>query len=229
MTLISFIVPVFNEEKNVIGTFEALRNAAGKIPNQFELIFVDDCSTDKTKLIIYDLKKQYSFVRIVENKKNLGFGSCFLEGAKIAEGKYLQIVPGDNCFSAEELQKIVDELKNDYDWILADNKDLNNSRLWIRELISRIFVWTVSIMFFKNFRYYNGIHVVKKTIFQELKINSKGPVLLCEILLKMLKKTNNYKIVRVYFTERTEGKSKIFNIKTIIKAIYELIYLRITY
>ena len=45
----------------------------------------------------------------------------------------------------------------------------------------------------------------------------------------MLKKTNNYKIVRVYFTERTEGESKIFNIKTIIKAIYELIYLRITY
>ena len=72
MALISFIIPVFNEEKNVIGTFEALRNAAGKIPNQFELIFVDDCSTDKTKLVIYDLKKQYSFIRIVENKKNIG-------------------------------------------------------------------------------------------------------------------------------------------------------------
>ena len=68
------------------------------------------------------------------------------------------------------MQKFVDELKNDYDWILADTKDLNNSRHWIRELFSRFFVWTVSIMFLKNFRYYNGIHVVKKTIFQELKI-----------------------------------------------------------
>ena len=227
MKLISIIVPTFNEEKNVINTFESIKNSMVNIPNQFEIIFVDDCSTDKSNSIVAELKKKYIFVKLVTNKSNLGYGGAFLEGVKNADGKYIQLIPGDNCFESHELKKIIDELTYDYDWVLADTKDLNNSRTFIRELFSRLFVWTVNILFLKNFRYYNGIHAVKREIFNEFTINSRGPLLSCEILLKILKKTQNYKVVRAYFVERTEGNSKIFNIKTILKTIYELINLRI--
>ena len=227
MKLISIIVPAFNEEKNVIGTFESLKDSMVNIPNQFEIIFVDDCSTDRTNSILTELKEKNIFVKLVTNKKNLGFGGSYLEGAKISVGKYIQLIPGDNCFESHELKKIIDELTYNYDWILADTKDLNNSRTFSRELFSRLFVWTVNILFLKNFRYYNGIHAVKRDIFNEIIINSRGPLLSCEIFLKILKKTQNYKTVRVYYVERTEDNSKIFNIKTILKTIYELIYLRI--
>ena len=227
MKLISIIVPAFNEEKNVINTFESIKNSVVNIPNQFEIIFVDDCSTDRTNSIITELKKTNIFVKLITNKKNLGYGGAFLEGVKIAVGKYIQLIPGDNCFESHELKKIIDELTYNYDCILADTKDLNNSRTFIRELFSRLFVWTVNILFLKNFRYYNGIHAVKREIFNEFTINSRGPLLSCEIFLKILKKTQNYKIVRAYFVERTEGNSKIFTIKTILKTIYELINLRI--
>jgi glycosyltransferase involved in cell wall biosynthesis len=227
MKLISIIVPAFNEEKNVIGTFEAIKNSLINIPDQFEIIFVDDCSTDKTNIILTELAKKNTYIKIVTNKQNLGYGGAFLQGAKISVGKYLQLIPGDDCFTSHELKKIVDELSNNYDWILADTKDLNNSRTFGRELFSRFFVWTINILFLKHFRYYNGIHVVKREIFNEFTINSRGPLLHTEMFLKTLKKTQNYKIVRAYFVERTEGSSKIFNIKTILKTIYELIYLRI--
>ena len=58
MKLISIIVPAFNEEKNVIGTFEAIKNSLINIPDQFEIIFVDDCSTDKTNIILTELAKK---------------------------------------------------------------------------------------------------------------------------------------------------------------------------
>ena len=227
MKLISIIVPAFNEEKNVIGTFEAIKNSLINIPDQFEIIFVDDCSTDKTNNILTELTKKNTYIKIVTNKKNLGYGAAFLEGAKISIGKYIQLIPGDDCFKSHELKKIVDELSNNYDWILADTKDQNNSRTFSRELFSRFFVWTVNILFLKNFRYYNGIHAIKRDIFESIKIKSKSPLFLCEIFLKALKKTKNYKIVRVYFTERTEGETKIFNFKTILQTITDLIYLRI--
>ena len=227
MKLISIIVPAFNEEKNVIGTFEAIKNSLINIPDQFEIIFVDDCSTDKTNDILTYLAKKNTYIKIVNNKENMGFANAFFEGTKIAKGKYVQLIPGDNCFESHELKKIIDELSNNYDWILADTKDLNNSRTFKRELFSRFFVWTVNILFLKNFRYYNGIHVIKREIFNELTLKSRSPLFLCEIFLKTLKKTQNYKIVRAYFVERTEGETKIFNLKTILQTITELIYLRI--
>ena len=69
--------------------------------------------------------------------------------------------------------------------------------------------------------------MIKREIFNELTLKSRSPLFLCEIFLKTLKKTKNYKIVRVYFTERTEGETKIFNFKTILQTITDLIYLRI--
>ena len=200
MILISFIVPAFNEEKNIFGTFNEIKNSTINISDEFEIIFIDDFSNDKTKENINILKKKYSFVKLLENKINMGFANSFLNGAKIAKGKYIQLIPGDNCFKSNEIQKNVDELSNNYDWILSDSKDLNNSRTFKRELFSRFFVWTVNILFLKNFRYYNGIHAIKRDIFESIKIKSKSPLFLCEIFLKTLKKTKNYKIFRVYFT-----------------------------
>ena len=98
MKLISIIVPAFNEEKNVIGTFEAIKNSLVSIPDQFEIIFVDDCSTDKTNNILTELAKKNTYIKIVTNKRNLGYGGAFLEGAKISIGKYLQLIPGDDFF-----------------------------------------------------------------------------------------------------------------------------------
>jgi glycosyltransferase involved in cell wall biosynthesis len=228
MKLISFIVPVYNEEKNVEKTFHQIKNSAKNIIKKIEIIFVDDCSTDKTNFKITKLKKKFFFVKVVRNKSNLGFARTFLKGAKFAKGEYLQLIPGDNCFKSKEIKKILDQLhKSKYDWILADTKDLNNSRTLIREVFSRFFVWTVNILFLKNFRYYNGIHAIKSKIFNSLTIKSQSPLFLCEILLKVLKKTKNYKIVRAYFTERTEGVTKIFNLKTIFKTVFELILLRV--
>ena len=64
--MISLIVPMFNEEKNAKKIIELI---ATSIDMKMEIIVVNDGSIDKTKLIVTDLLKKYSFLKLINHKK----------------------------------------------------------------------------------------------------------------------------------------------------------------
>src|SRR5436189_5153672 len=79
---ISVVVPVFNEQENVLQLHEELVNALTPLKKSFEIIFVDDCSTDKTWIVL----KTLSPVKIVRLRRQFG-QSCALDaGIKRAKG-----------------------------------------------------------------------------------------------------------------------------------------------
>ena len=77
---LSIIIPVYNEGKNLEKTVNNLRKIKKNI-KKFNLIFIDDFSTDNTLNILNKLSKKYSFIKIHKNKKK-GLGSAIEEGIK---------------------------------------------------------------------------------------------------------------------------------------------------
>ena len=57
----------------------------------FEIVIIDDCSTDKTFEVLIDLKKKKKYLKIFKNKKNFGFSKSILRAAKKATGKNIKI------------------------------------------------------------------------------------------------------------------------------------------
>ena len=98
--MISVIIPAHNEQKNVNVTitqiYKALKHL--KIKN-FEIIFIDDCSTDKTYIYakLMANKKKYN-LKVYKNSKNLGWGGAVKRGIKLSKQKYIVWIPGDNGF-----------------------------------------------------------------------------------------------------------------------------------
>ncbi|MZK49881.1 glycosyltransferase [Clostridium beijerinckii] len=90
---ISIIMPVYNNAKYLKEAIESILNLSYK---DFELIIIDDCSTDYSRQIIEFYIKSDGRIKYLKNKKNLGSARTIKEGVGIAKGKYIFLAAGDD-------------------------------------------------------------------------------------------------------------------------------------
>lgn len=101
---VSIITPVHNSEKYIEETIKSVQN---QTYSNWEMIIVDDCSTDKTKDLIKAMQESDSRIRLIKQQKNVGAAvarNCALEHAK---GKYIAYLDSDDLWKPEKLEKQV--------------------------------------------------------------------------------------------------------------------------
>ena len=92
---ISLVVPCYNEEQCIEKYYEAMKPVREKIPEEFEFIFVDDGSKDKTLSIIKDLAKKDKQVRFISFSRNFGKEAAMYAGLKAATGDFVSLMDVD--------------------------------------------------------------------------------------------------------------------------------------
>lgn len=100
--LISVIMAAYNAEKTIKNSIESVLKQT--IAN-WELIIVDDCSTDRTAKIAYDFTLRDSRVRLLSNSQNSGVSVTRKKGLLEARGAWIAILDSDDMWSAEKLEK----------------------------------------------------------------------------------------------------------------------------
>lgn len=99
---ISVIMPLYNAEKYLS---EALQSVMDQTYEDFELICIDDCSTDRTRDIVEDLQKKDDRVKLLINEEHLGAAPSRNKGLSAAKGEYILFLDGDDVFEEELLEK----------------------------------------------------------------------------------------------------------------------------
>ena len=93
---LSIVIPVYNEEKNIVPTIKNIYSAIRNLNLKIEILIINDGSTDDTNKKLNILKKNYKEIKIYKNKINRGFGFSFKLGLKLAKKKgsfyYLGII-----------------------------------------------------------------------------------------------------------------------------------------
>lgn len=98
---LSIIIPCFNEERYI----DSLINDIFEIVDPYEVIIIDDCSTDKSVDIIKKLKNDK--ILLIQNEKNKGKGSCIQEGIKNCKGDIAIIQDADPEYSPKDIEMLV--------------------------------------------------------------------------------------------------------------------------
>ena len=138
MTNFSVVVPLFNEEQNietlVNEIFLSLKNY-----NNFELILVDDASTDKTGYILNNLKnKNFKNIKIIKNKQNLGQSSALLEGIRFAENKIIVTIDGDGQNNPKDIPILLDKYVSDENLFLVGGIRKKRKDSYVKIISSKI-------------------------------------------------------------------------------------------
>ncbi|MCP2520250.1 glycosyltransferase family 2 protein [Candidatus Aminicenantes bacterium AC-708-M15] len=112
---ISIVVPFYNEEENIEELYKRLTETLKKLKKSYELIFVDDGSSDKTYQILCELHKKDKHVNIVKLKKNFGQTAALAAGFDHAEGKIIISMDGDLQHDPADIPKLLDKMEEGYD------------------------------------------------------------------------------------------------------------------
>lgn len=135
---ISVIVPAFNEENNVEPLYERLKATLIKITEDYEVIFVDDGSTDLTAEKILDLRKNDSRIKLVSFSRNFGHEMANTAGFRKASGNAVVIIDADLQDPPELIIQMYEKLTEGYDVIYAQRRT-RNKESFFKKLTSKLF------------------------------------------------------------------------------------------
>lgn len=115
----SLVIPVYNEELNIKPLYKRITKVIKQLSNNYELIFINDGSTDKTEVLLKQLYKTDKKVKIINFSRNYGHQTAVTAGLNFVNGDSIAILDADLQDPPEVLPKFFKKLKDGYDVIYA--------------------------------------------------------------------------------------------------------------
>lgn len=217
---LTIFFPFWNEEKNVKYVVENAIEVAEKIADVWEIIIVDDGSSDKTYQIGQEMASKNKNVSVVSHKPNRGYGAALKEGFSNAKYKYVVFTDGDRQFDFSQVSRLIDEIGS-CDIVIGFRKKRRDdmSRHILMNLLK---VW--DYIFFRF--YFKDIDCgfklfTKDALDKIMPLRSEGAMITTEILAKATRKKLRIKEVEVNHYPREYGNQTGANLPVVIRAVLE--------
>jgi len=224
---ISVFFPAFNEEANIKRTVLHAKKILEDVAGDWEIIVVDDGSSDLTTEIVKGLGESDKRIHLTSHKRNMGYGASLASGFYGSKYPWIVFTDSDGQFDFSEISKFLDTQKRtNADLVIGYYKTRRVSKFKI--LTSKIWELAVFILFGLKVRDIDcGFKLVSKKIIDKIpKLEShRGAFISSELLIKA--KKSGFKIVEIPVTHypRTKGKGTGRDIKVILQSFVDLIKL----
>lgn len=223
---ISFIIPVYNEEQNIVGVFRDLFDVIAKNPSwKTEVIVIEDGSKDRTREVVLNLAKQYPTARLIMHLKNQGYNQSMRDGIAEARGRYLMYIGADEEFDCSEVPSFVNPLLEEgeghADVVLGVRWQRNAYKLH-RFFISVIYIFLLNAMFKLRVNDYNWSQAWSRDLIRSIDLESRSLFMLPEMIIKAFDLGFKVKEVPSNHRGRRWGKSSL-NMKIMGFALWESI------
>src|SRR4030043_1470765 len=221
---ISVFFPCYNEQDNVERTVEQAIAVLKQLGADFEVIIVDDGSSDATGQIGDEISRRDNRVKGVHQPTNLGYGAALQSGFKAATKTFVFYTDGDGQFDIGELPPLL-PLMSRFDIVSCYR--LNRQDNLIRKLNG--WAWTKLVCFLFNMKIRDidcAFKLYKKEIFDNIQMSSSGALIDTEILARAPHKGSSFTQKAVHHYPRTAGAQTGANLKVILRAFKELFRLR---
>ncbi len=211
---LSIVIPMFNEAENVETTIKRVEDALTLFPGAFEIVTVDDGSTDGTLAILRALSERNGKVKVVSYGGNRGRGMALRKGFKAASGEMVLSIDADLSYDPRYINDLVGTLRAepDIDLVLASPympgggvQNVPFLRLLISKLGNRVLRLAMPNRIYTS----TGIfRAYRKSVLESLELESDGKELHLEILSKAVALGYRVKEVPAILTSRKKGRSK---------------------
>ncbi len=139
----SVVLPLYNESGAIEELHSRLTKTMSELGLVYELIFVDDGSTDNTLELLKDIANKDSKVVIVELRRNFGQTAALAAGFDNARGQIIISMDGDLQHSPEEIPNFLEKIEDGYD-VVSGWRKRRVDNLFIRKIPSRVANWLAS-------------------------------------------------------------------------------------
>jgi len=226
IALISLVLPFHNEERSLPIFIEKLHKTLDSLPEKFEVIFVDDFSSDNSMDIVVSLKSKFSDVKLIQLLERGGQTGAFQAAFKAAKGEFIIRMDTDLQDTPEDLHLFMDKLKEGNELVLGYRK--NRKHNFYLKLLTNVFDLIVRYLFQTNLKSNSGSFIAFSAPFiKDIPLHSNDHRYLPLIALR--RGVTRFCQIDVSHNDRTFGLSKYSTSKKIFLGIFELGYFYFRY
>lgn len=221
LTGISFVLPAYNEEGNIGDAIDACRNIAPKVAQKYEVIVVNDGSTDGTKEVVQSLAKADPNVILVNHDINQGFGSAIRDGFDAARYDYIFYTDGDAQFNIGDITLLLPHIEES-DFVIGYRiRRADPARRRFNAYVYNMLVRTFMRIPVKDVDC--AFKLMKTSTMRSLQVSAETGFFFAELMHKA--KKSGFRIYEVPVTHypRRHGEQTGGNIAVILKVIRDML------
>ncbi|TAM36243.1 glycosyltransferase [bacterium] len=212
---LSIIIPAHNEEENITGVINRIESL---LDLEYELVVVNDHSTDKTAAVVRELSARFPNLRLVDNPGPKGFANAVKCGFAGSKGELVIPVMGDLCDDLATIPIMAGKIEEGYDVVCGSRYIKGGSRLGgsrLKGSLSAFAGWSLYYLLgIPTHDIANAFKMYRKKVIESINIESKGFEISMELALKAYYAGFKITEVPTVWREREKGKSnfKMFNL-----------------
>lgn len=212
---LSIIVPAYNEEENIPIAAREIRAALGSEAFSYEIIFVDDGSTDGTWEEMARAKKNYDNVLIVQHRRNMGKTDALLTGYAVASGAAICLFDADLQYKPEDIKRLYEKYRSGFDIVTGWKQGK-----YSKQFVSNVYNFLSRKLFHLPIHDQNSIKVFKREIIESVVMRKDWHRFLVALAVNEGYSVGEMKVV---LQPRRAGKTKYGGKGRIIIGIFDLL------
>jgi glycosyltransferase involved in cell wall biosynthesis len=222
---LSVFFPAYNDGGTIASLVITAVTVAGSLTPDFEVIVVNDGSSDDTPKILDELARIYpDHVRIVHHPKNRGYGGALRTGFATATKDYVFYTDGDAQYDPTEMTLLWSKMTDDVDWV--NGWKISRSDPLHRIVIGRVYHHTVKLLFGLKVRDVDcDFRLMRRRIFDVVRLEKDSGVICLEMMKKFQDAGFHVAEHPVHHYHRAYGKSQFFNFRRIFKTAIDVMKL----
>jgi glycosyltransferase involved in cell wall biosynthesis len=221
---ITAFFPAFNDAGTIGSMVVSAVETLSEITDDYEVVVVENGSTDYTMQVLESLAAHYAHVRVITYREPLGYGGALRVGFASATKELIFYTDGDAQYDPRELKLLLMALREDID--IVNGWKIDRSDPLHRKIIGRVYHHTVKLLFGFKLRDVDcDFRLIRRTIFNVVELESETGTICLELVKKLQDAGFRFAEVPVHHHHRTYGQSQFFNFPRLWRTGIQLIQL----
>lgn len=215
---LSIVIPLLNEKESLKVLYQQIKSVIQPLDITYEIIFIDDGSTDGSDKVLFTLYEQDKSVKIIQFRKNYGKSAALAEAFERVTGEYVITMDADLQDDPQEIPHLIQKLEEGYDMISGWKKKRYDPLS--KRIPSKFFNWFVSKVSGIRLHDFNcGLKIYRKEVLKTLKLYGQ-----LHRFIPMLAHWQGFRVseIPVQHHPRKYGQSK-FGVSRFTSGFFDLI------
>lgn len=217
---LSIIFPSLNDAKILPYLIAKTYGVAPKVAKIFELIVVNDGSTDDTKEVLAGLKRRYPHLRVIHHPRPSGYGGAVRAGLAKARYEWVFYTDGDGQYDVMELIKLVKAVRSGVD--VVNGYKVQRGDSLVRKIIGSLYNSAVQAFYHPPIRDVDcDFRLVRRSLLNKIRLTATSGLFPLELVLKLKEAGARFTEVEVHHYPRPCGRSQFFRLSRILSTLRE--------
>ncbi|MGN6186842.1 MAG: glycosyltransferase family 2 protein [Thermoanaerobaculia bacterium] len=223
---VSLVIPMFNEELNIEHAVSASLESLEKYARDYEVLIVNDASTDASPRIAESLAANNPHIRVLHHEQNRKLGGTIRTGFAAAKMDLVFYMDADIPFDPDVLGRAIRAMNlTGADMIAAYRHDRKMEGLK-RAIYTTIYNWLIGILFGWPHRDINfSFKLMKRHVLEAIELRSEGSLIDAELVVKAKNRGFTIQQIGIDYFPRTRGESHLASFGVVLKILRELVTL----